>query len=318
MYFDPPIYPPIAPAAGHRYRVLRSPDSPRFGGLGWFIDTRIGKNTTPAGHEILTDLAVRGLISGADLRDLIDGVRLPDLADPNNHIKLGEEKRHFLRSIKQIVFYAWWPAIQHLKILHQQMMAATNRSHEFKLLGEALHLIQDSFGPAHVERDASTGDILNIHAYDAKAAPGDHALFIDARDNIFAPGKALSNAASKAIVASKEFLQMALKHLRLKTLPFATPPAVSVQTRADLNAFISRRLWLRLPDVHTGAQGWPVNALQGELNTWLALNAPHLPALQGNTFDSDAQNALQAFQQANGLKTTGSMDQSTWKKLLLP
>ena len=111
---------------------------------------------------------------------------------------------------------------------------------------------------------------------------------------------------------------MALKHLRLKQLPFATPPAISVQTRADLNAFISRRLWLRLPDVHSGATGWPVNAFQGELNTWLALNAPNLPALQGNTFDSDAQNALQAFEQANGLKTTGFIDQSTWKKLLLP
>lgn len=47
-------------------------------------------------------------------------------------------------------------------------VASTNRAYQFSLIGEALHLIQDSFAPAHVEREQRTGDILNIRVYDPK------------------------------------------------------------------------------------------------------------------------------------------------------
>jgi hypothetical protein len=57
-------------------------------GLGWFIDTRIGTAKTPAGHEILTEQAARGVITNrADLTALLNGARRPDLANPQDHIK---------------------------------------------------------------------------------------------------------------------------------------------------------------------------------------------------------------------------------------
>ena len=292
-----------------------------LGELGWFIDRKIGSARTPTGHEILTKRSARGLIkNAADLAALIDGARRPDLADPSDHIKLGEQRRHFLRSIKQRSSDAWFLAIDHLRALHQSMMASTNRADQFRLIGEGLHLIQDSFAPAHVEREPRTGDILDIRVYDPKAAPGDHIFLTDPRDAIFTPRppNALVIEAQRAISCSKEYLQMLLKHLQLKQLPFWTPLSLAQQTKRDLNAFIARRLWFRLPDLSVGAQGWPMVVLHGYLNTWLALTSSNLSQLQGSTFDSDTRNAVLEFQKARRVTADGMVRRQAWEKLLLP
>lgn len=292
---------------------LRIPD-----GLGWFIDTRISTAKTPAGHEILTERAARGVITNRpDLTALIDGTRRPDLADPNDHIKLGEQRRHFLRSMNQTSLNAWSAATNHLRTLHQSMMASTSRADELRFIGEALHLIQDSFAPAHVERDPRSGDILNIRVYDPKAAPGEHVFLTDPRDAIFTarPPTALALGAREAITAGQEYLKMALMHLQLKQLPFVAP---AQQTKRDLNAFIGRRLWLRFPNLRVGSQGDAVSELHSWLNGWLAVNAPTLGALRGSTFDSDTHSAVLEFQKAMRLTRDGMVGRETWKKLLLP
>ena len=154
-----------------------------LGELGWFIDRIIGSTRTPTGHEILTELAARGLIKdNVDLDALIVGSRRPDLADPQHHIKPGKESSHFLRSFTQSPSDAWWSAINHLRTLHQQMMDGSKRVDQFMLIGEALHLIQDSFAPAHVEREPRTGDILNISIYGPLAPQGNHLFRIDQRN----------------------------------------------------------------------------------------------------------------------------------------
>ena len=292
-----------------------------FGGLGWFIDTQIGTFKTPAGHEILTERAARGLVTNkADLSALIDGVRRPDLADPQDHIKLGEEKRHFLRSIKQPSWSAWFLAIDHLRALHQSMLASANRADQFALIGEALHLIQDSFAPAHVEREPRSGDMLNIRIYDPKPPPGNHVFLRDDRDAIFAAPSvtALTLGAKAAITAGKEYLQTALKHLGLSRSPLAVFGQLAQQAKRDLNAFIGRRLWFRFPELRLGAQGWPISVLHGSLNGWLATTSSNLPLLQGSGFTSDTRAAVLEFQKATGLATDGMMGRQTWKKLLLP
>lgn len=290
-------------------------------GLGWFIDTRIGTAKTPAGHEILTERAAGGIITKrADLLALVDGARRPDLADPSDHIKLGEQNRHFLRSIKQPAWAAWFLAIDHLRLLHQGMMAGTSRADQFRLIGEALHLIQDSFAPAHVERELRTGDIQNIRIYDPKAPPGNHLFLTDARDAIFIaqPPMMLTAGARKAIAASSEYLKMALMHLRLKQSPLALLGQLAKQTTQDLNAFIARRLWFRFPDLKVGAQGWPVSVLHGSLNNWLVVHGSNLPSLQGPTFDADTRNTVLEFQQSMKLTADGTVGRKTWRKLLLP
>jgi len=290
-------------------------------GLGWFIDTTIGKVKTPAGHEILTERAARGVVNNkVDLTALIAGVRRPDLADPQDHIKLGEQKRHFLRSIKQPSWNAWFLAIDHLRALHQSMLASTNRADQLTLIGEALHLIQDSFAPAHVERDPRTRDILNIRIYDPKPPRGEHVFLRDARDAIFtAPSPtALALGAKAAISAGKEYLQTALRHLGLNQSPLSLLGQLAQQATRDLNAFIGRRLWFRFPDLRLGAQGWPVGVLHGPLNTWLVVHGSNLPPLQGSTFDSATHDAVLEFQKAMGVTADGRVGRQTWKKLLLP
>jgi len=298
-----------------------------LGELGWFIDRIIGSTRTPTGHEILTERAARGLIkNSADLAALIAGSRRPDLADPQDHIKPGEEKRHFLRSITYSPLHAWFYAIDHLQKLHQQMMASSNRADQFMLISEALHLIQDSFAPAHVERDPRTEDILNIRVYGPKAPLGNHLFRIDPRDDIFTtkPPRALTLSAQKAITCSKEYLRMALRHIRLKQLPpqLTSLPLIQ-QTARDLKAFISRRLWLRLPDLRVGSRGEAVGILIAYLNGWMLQNAPsllsslRLPKGASPTFDSNTHDAVLAFQKAKGLSNNGIVERPTWEKLLL-
>jgi len=294
------------------------------GGLGWFIDTRIGTTKTPEGHEILTRQDARGMISGTDLLALVDGARRPDLADPSDHIKLGEQKRHFLRSIKQPAWSAWFSAIDHLRSLHQNILASANRTDELRLMGEALHLIQDSFAPAHVEREPRTRDILSLRIYDPKPPAGEHTFLLDARDTLWQSPRAgasppkLTAAATDAVNASREYLKMALGHLRLRQSPLMFPGPLAKQAARDLNAFIARRLWFRFPDLRVGAQGWPVGALHGPLNAWLVVNASNVPSLQGSTFDSATRNAVLEFQKAVGLRPDGSVGRETWRTLLLP
>jgi peptidoglycan hydrolase-like protein with peptidoglycan-binding domain len=103
-----------------------------------------------------------------------------------------------------------------------------------------------------------------------------------------------------------------------QTVTIRTPLSLTQQTERDLNAFISRRLWLRLPELRVGSRGEAVGILMGYLNGWLTLNASSLPLLQGSTFDSDMYNAVLAFQKAMGLKADGIVGRETWKKLLLP
>ncbi len=293
-----------------------------LGELGWFIDRIIGSTRTPTGHEILTKRAAHGLINNsADLAALIAGSRLPDLADPRDHIKLGEESRHFLRSIKQSPLNAWWSAINHLRTLHQQMMASSNRVDQFMLIGEALHLIQDSFAPAHVEREPPTGDILNIRVYGPNAPQGNHLFRIDPRDDTFTtkPPRTLTLNAQKAITCNKEYLQMALRHIQLKQLPFWTPLSLTQQTKRDLNAFIAHRLWLRRPELRIGSRGDWVSEFEAFFNgSTFSLNL-NLPVLNTHgKFDSDMQRAVIAFQKAMRLTADGIVGRKTWEKLLLP
>src|SRR5439155_3138035 len=107
------------------------------------------------GHELLTRTAAKGL-SKSELDALTKGVRAPDVNGPiTNHIKLKEQKRHSLRkTLTQKTRPALGETVGHLHKLHSDALAASNRTKQLEIVGEALHLIQDSFSPAHVERKA--------------------------------------------------------------------------------------------------------------------------------------------------------------------
>jgi hypothetical protein len=200
----------------------------------------------PEGHERLTRDAARGVagISPTDLSALIEGVRRVDYG-LTNHFKAGEQRRHALRSaVCQPLRNALSEIRNQLARLHGQAIRANTigtRQAALGLIGEALHLIQDSFSPAHTERvlDGATNPIRYIRYFGLRGQtyPTEHRVFPapDPRDIITASGGRLTPVASAAIIASRQFLQMMLRHLTRPTPPHAG---------AELRAFMDRHLVL--------------------------------------------------------------------------
>jgi hypothetical protein len=205
--------------------------------LGWFVKTMV----SPAGHEDLTRHAARGLgLSKAELALVIEGVRRPDTASLPDHIKPGEQRRHVLRrTIFQSSKDARDDAVAHLRALHARILGPGQPSDErFRLIGEALHLVQDAYAPAHVHRGPG-GRILYIRNFGpTNLLPrlplrDEHGFPVDLRDNISTRRSGmLRPEAGAAVDASRHYLGMALRHLRRPP-----PPA---RITADLNAFVER------------------------------------------------------------------------------
>jgi hypothetical protein len=211
-----------------------------LGDYGWWIRSLGG--AVPEGHELLTRNAASGLpISPAELGFLVEGVRRPDEASLVSHVLPGEQRRHFLRStVLQPVPAAWADATNHLRALHGRLMAfGTSRAPEqFRLMGEALHLIQDSFSPAHVTRDSS-GRITFVKNFGpTTGAITDHGFPVDPRDRVHSGilSPTLKPEARNAIAASRDYLVMTLRHIG------GGMPAPAIH--AELNAFVGRQMRL--------------------------------------------------------------------------
>jgi hypothetical protein len=162
-----------------------------------------------------------------------------------NHFKAGEQRRHALRrEVCQPLHTALREIRGYLAMLHGRALGAImrrDRQAAFVWIGEALHLIQDSFSPAHTERvlDGATNPIRYIRYFGlrGKTYPTEHRVFPapDPRDIITVSGGRLTTAAVAAIAASRKFLQMMLRHLARPTPPRAA---------AELRAFMDRHLVL--------------------------------------------------------------------------
>jgi hypothetical protein len=220
----------------------------RPGGLGWFVESTV----VPEGHELLTRHAAAGLpLSARELGLLREGVRRPDTASLTAHVVPGEQRRHFLRqTILHTVSTAHREATDHLRSLHGRILAlAAGSDEQFRLIGEALHLVQDSFAPAHVDRDASTGRIRYIRNFGpanlvppliaplpSLLLPGEHGFPADGRDRVHSGlpySGTLKPEAQRAVDASREYLVMTLRHVG-SAIPLTS-------ARAELEGFIRRQ-----------------------------------------------------------------------------
>ena len=249
----------VTPAAGARPggAAVTTAAVSGLGGFGWFVNTRF----TRAGHEELTRRAASGLVPTPtlDYGALIEGVRRPDTASLTAHLHLGQQRRHFLRShILQTQSAAYADAIGQLRDLHRRILGTTSdRREQFRLIGEALHLIQDSYSPAHVKRDA-TGRISRIMNYGPAnlVAPAaaimtpplgpfaiplarrEHLFPADPRDSIYSTigGSTLKPEAMQALVASRTFLQMFLPQLSRSP----SDPANASELTAFIETYLRR------------------------------------------------------------------------------
>jgi hypothetical protein len=123
----------------------------------------VQKGPIPEGHGRLTRGAAIGLpeLTADDLAALREDVRRPDTAKLTDHIRLAQRRRHALRrDLCQPLADSLSDMRNQLVLLHARALASMargNRGEAFQWLGEALHLLQDSYAPAHVERIAGAG-----------------------------------------------------------------------------------------------------------------------------------------------------------------
>jgi hypothetical protein len=202
------------------------------------------------GHEILTRVAMRGLpLSVAEKSAVELGVIRPDRGGRSywnfpraalGSLKAAAQPAHSLRPTPATTVPAALRLIRaRFAGLHARAMRATKRSTALEWLGEALHLLQDSFSSAHVERIGGTGRIRHIRAFFIRfgwpplsRAPHEHGAPSDSRDDVYLHG-ALRREAVAAIRASRAHLIMALRHLRAPRAPGNT---------RELHAFMNRHL----------------------------------------------------------------------------
>ncbi|MBW4568521.1 MAG: hypothetical protein KME31_10970 [Tolypothrix carrinoi HA7290-LM1] len=210
----------------------------------------------PPGHETLNSQAAHGLpISKTELDAMNRGVRRVDTEKLSNHFKPTQQRRHALRRYKcQKLEEALAETRQQLMALHGKVLSATKRSNAFEWIGEALHLIQDSYSPAHTARERSgAGAIIFIRYYGIKGLPypQEHRVFpirqpgrliplpVDPRDYVN-----VSNPPEKAaIAASRDFLKMMLLHLKGRSHRY-TAAQWNTKQRSDLIKFMNKYLIL--------------------------------------------------------------------------
>lgn len=202
------------------------------------------------GHEILTRVAMGGLpLTGADRSAIELGVIRPDRGGRSywnfplaavGSLKAAAQPAHALRPTPSTSTATALRLIQsRFASLYLRAMAAPTRQVALEWLGEALHLLQDSYSGAHVDRVGGTGRIRYIRAFFIRVgwpprstAPGEHQAPSDTRDDVYSSG-ALRPEARAAIAASRAFLVMALAHLRAPRSP---------ANRSALIAFMRRFL----------------------------------------------------------------------------
>ena len=202
------------------------------------------------GHEILTRAAMSSLpLSAADRSAIELGVIRPDRggrsywnfpASAVGSFAASAQSAHSLRPTpSSSVAYALSLIRSRFITLYQNAMVAPSRTSAMEWLGEALHLLQDSFSSAHVERAGGTGPIRYIRAFFVRfgwpprsTAPTEHNAPSDPRDDVFVGG-ALRPEAHAAVIASRAFLDMALRHLSAPGSP---------SNSGELATFMSRYL----------------------------------------------------------------------------
>jgi hypothetical protein len=216
----------------------------------------------PEGHEILTRRAAEG-VPGVDLAALIRGVTRPDsgggglirLAGAMIHsVGAGAQKSHALRSRDQMSTGEAVNEITNwIRELSRRAINAgvgTPTPTTFEWIGEAIHVIQDSFSFAHMWRDSSNriGKVRRFWAspmairalaispvlgvaglgLSRTTGPEEHNFPMDDRDKIFWGNGTLKWEAQLAINASREYLQMMLNHVRAGVNP------------DEMNAFLAK------------------------------------------------------------------------------
>ncbi len=221
-----------------------------LGDFGWHVKTPVSKE----GHEVLTRRAVgptrtiRFTVGGRPMTRVLSASELATIIDANRKTDLGfaytgtltsllpaEQAKHALRrTYGQSVRGALADIIAELRRQHAGILRETNAKKRLERVGRALHLVQDAYAPAHVERDPTRGwCITYIRNFGRGASPREHGKPSDPRDALASGGAAAGRAAG----ASRRYLSIVFKALWAKG---SGNPAAVAEASREFAAFIAR------------------------------------------------------------------------------
>ena len=185
-----------------------------------------------------------------DIADIILGNRSVDLgindADDSGAgltmiLNPSEQKRHALRStLTQTQPAALADIRAEFARAHRAVLREPGARRRMRLIGVVLHLIQDSFSPAHSARDPTRSwCISRVRNYGRGRAPAEHDTPGDARDSV--TGTGASGPVGQATAWSSRYLQIVMKALRgvLTPDPVATTEAASEASALSAAVFRS-------------------------------------------------------------------------------
>lgn len=259
-------------SAAARSGQLLAQGTENLGNLGW--DTQFLPLSTREGHEILTRRALENgriefrvgsqprerRLSAREQQEIVRGNAYTDtkylerarrvvLVSPGGSLipivqhavatfSDEEQRHHALRGGFQLPQgQALTDIVNDLQRQHREILAESNPINQLRKIGQALHLIQDSYCPAHIDRETAEGHparwcIKYIrHFYHNDTQQQEHRL-PDDRDQV----NRHQVHASQAVLASRSYLQLVFKAIYGRT---TRDPVAITESATELGRFIA-------------------------------------------------------------------------------
>ena len=182
--------------------------------LGWVVQVPLIGGEE--GHEAITRSAWQGLTLSSEQRDaLIRGVRAPDVSLAGLLVTAlpFAQPRHALRAWSGTSTGAAVREVRaFLVATHLRALALPDGRRRWEAFGVALHCLQDSYSPAHVDREG--GRIVRMRHWGpldrVRGHRDEHGFPADHRDSVGTGGE-LNDAARAAVEASRGYLEIAVR-----------------------------------------------------------------------------------------------------------
>lgn len=226
--------------------------SVHLGELSWAVRTPLSAE----GHEAITRNAIGPArtitftVAGRPMTRVLSPVEQAEIIAGNRSVDLGwmgtgvlfsfnkaEQKRHALRrELSQPQAAALADIVASLSAQHAGILAERDPMRRLHKVGQALHLVQDSFSPAHTLRRPGAGWCISyIRNFGRGSAPTEHGVPRDGRDEI-----ARSRAeAAQAVSASRRYLEIVFKAIYGRTRP---DPVAAAEAAREVSLFIASSL----------------------------------------------------------------------------
>ncbi len=183
--------------------------------MGWVV--RVPVLSPEEGHEAITRASWDGLgLTASQQKALVRGVRAPDVSIRGLAVFAfpSRQPRHALRAHGSTSTKEGVAAMRAFLVArHRRALATGDERRRWMELGEILHCIQDSYSPAHADRDGAR--ILRMKhwgPFDLRRGADEHGFPTDVRDQAVVDG-ALTEAALAAATTCHRYLELALRQM---------------------------------------------------------------------------------------------------------